>query len=109
MKIHVSRLQQMWNNVSALGYTVDVVSNDSPIRLDLLTGATISAVAHLFGVVAVGPFDLLDFIYRRQIDPLLLALARVPRCRRRSCRGYRADHRPALAEQAGDHLRPRCG
>ena len=69
MKIHVWRLQQTWNNASALGYTVDVVANDSPIRLDLLTGAffTISAVAHLFAV-AVGPFDRWISIYWRQID-----------------------------------------
>ena len=110
MKIHVWRLQQTWNNASALGYTVDVVSNDSPIRIDLLTGAffTLSAVAHLFAVL-VGPFDRWISIYWRQIDlgflywcashascaiaGSSLTLRRVPptgagssiRCRPRSC------------------------
>jgi len=51
------------------GYTVTLIDNKMPIRIDMLTNGVffVSAVVHLF-VVVLGPFDRWIFFLWRQLD-----------------------------------------
>jgi hypothetical protein len=85
MEVPIWRIEQVWNNNTAMGYTVDLVENWHPIRIDHLTGGffTLSAVAHLFAVL-VGPFDRWINLYWRQIDLAFLYWCAPRRARPRS-------------------------
>jgi hypothetical protein len=69
MNASVWRLAPKWNSTAADGYTAELVDNQKPIRIDLLSAAFfgLSALAHTFAVL-VGPFDRFIWLYWRQLD-----------------------------------------
>jgi len=72
MSIPVNRFVIDWNSTAANGYTITLVDNGMPVRIDYLTGwfFLISAIFHAFAVIA-GPFDRLAPYYWKQLDNAL--------------------------------------